>query len=258
MSHLKLATLFSGIGAPEQAASRVYDSVESVFACEWDKFARQSYMANCDIDEKLFFEDVCDLDAKPFKGKVDVLVGGSPCQDFSVAGKGAGFDGFRGSLTGEFVRVVSEVMPSVFIFENVPGITTYKFKAGLKIFLQELRKLGYHLHIENANTKAYGVPQNRDRYFVVGFLDGDAYSRFEYAPTVELEKRLKDVLEENVDEKYYLSQKQLDGYETHGLRHRAKGNGFKFEPTIGGGYSSLLEYQSWKQTHRQLRAKEYP
>jgi DNA-cytosine methyltransferase len=289
MTKLRLATLFSGIGAPEQAAFRVFDSVEHVFACEIDHHARKSYLNNYMINGNFFISigqnplDLykpivysCDFIlsnifknkmlkktislhkkqkpkfvsfsniptdeyiSKKYKDEVDILVGGSPCQDFSIAGKRAGFGGFRGSLTGEFVRVVSEVMPKVFLFENVPGITGPKFKEGLKTFIQELRDIGYHLHIENANTKHYGVPQNRDRFFITGFLDAEAYALFEYAPKQPLTKRLKDVLEQNVSDKYYLSQKALDGYTAHGLKHKAKGNGFMFKPTNGGGTALCL------------------
>ncbi len=258
MKLLNLATLFSGIGAPEQGADRVYDSVNTVFACEFDKFARQSYESNYNIDSKHFHKDVNDLDATPYHGEVDILVGGSPCQDFSIAGKGEGFDGLRGSLTGEFVRVISEVMPPVFIFENVPGILRAEFKNGLKAFIQELRDIGYHLHIEMANTKGHGVPQSRNRYWIVGFLDGDAYKNFEFAPTISLEKRLKDVLEDNVDEKYYLSQKALDGFAAHSKRHKEASNGFKFQPTDGGGYGDVHKHKSRGETNRQLHIKGYP
>ena len=227
---VKLATLFSGIGAPEQAAKRVFEKVETIFACEWDKYARESYIANYNIDKNLFFEDIRDLDAKRFNGAVDILVGGSPCQDFSTAGKGAGFDGFRGSLTWEFVRVIDEVKPRVFIFENVPGIKSYKFKQGLEAFIARLREIGYYLHIENADTKNYGIPQSRNRFFIVGFLDVEVYKNFSYAPKIKLEKRLKDILEDSVDSKYYLSQKMLDGYKAHKDRHTSVGNGFGFKP----------------------------
>ena len=162
MSSLNIATLFSRIGAPEQGAMRVYDNVHTVFACEYDKFARQSYQANYDIDLEHFHKDVNDLDATPYKGKVDVVVGGSPCQDFSIAGKGAGFDGIRGSLTGQFVRVVSEVMPPVFIFENVPGITTAKFRHGLKLFQEEHLTDGYMVGLYNGLELALATMEDRE------------------------------------------------------------------------------------------------
>ena len=254
---INIATLFSGVGAPEQGAMRVYENVNTVFACEWQKFARLSYEANYDIDPLHFHKDVRELDARGYRGKVDVLVGGSPCQDFSVAGKGAGFEGLRGSLTGEYVRVLSEVMPDVMVFENVPGIKASKFKRGLDSFIKELRRLGYHLHIETANTKHYGVPQSRNRFWIVGFLDAKSYEVFTFAETVPLEKRLKDALEEDVDGKYYLSATILAGFRAHSVRHKEAGNGFKFEPSAGG-YSGVSEYKSREQTHGQLHIKGYP
>ena len=97
-----LATLFSGIGAPEFAAREVFDEVETIFACEIDKYARQSYLANHEIDEARFFTDVCDLDARAYAGQIDILIGGSPCQDFSIAGQRAGEDGEIGEVIFDF------------------------------------------------------------------------------------------------------------------------------------------------------------
>ena len=85
---MTLATLFSGIGAPEFAAREVFDEVETIFACEIDKYARQSYLANHEAPT-VFYEDVCDLDARAYAGQIDILIGGSPCQDFSIAGREA-------------------------------------------------------------------------------------------------------------------------------------------------------------------------
>ena len=120
MHKISLATLFSGIGAPEFAAREVFDEVETVFACEIDKFARKSYLANHDTT-LAFYEDVCDLDAKAYAEQIDILIGGSPCQDFSIAGQRAGEDGERGNLIWQFYRIASEARPKVFVYENVKG-----------------------------------------------------------------------------------------------------------------------------------------
>ena len=117
---MTLATLFSGIGAPEFVAREVFDEVETIFACEIDKFARQSYLANHEAPA-VFYEDVCDLDARAYAGQIDILIGGSPCQDFSIAGQRAGEDGERGNLIWQFYRIVSEARPKGFIYENVKG-----------------------------------------------------------------------------------------------------------------------------------------
>lgn len=228
---MRIGTLFSGIGAPEQGAKRVYgDDLKMVFACEWDKFARQSFEAIYDIEDEHFHKDINDMDGKQYAGKVDCIIGGSPCQDFSIAGLRAGVDGHRGQLIWQCFRIIDEVRPPVFIYENVKGMTSDKNGKTIQDFLEVFRSIGYFCHWDVLNSKDYGVPQNRERVFIVGFIDHEAYYRFQFAPKVPLEKRLKDVLEENADEKYYLSDRLIQGMEQHKERHKDRGNGFAFEP----------------------------
>ena len=221
---LQIATLFSGIGAPEFAAREVFDEVKTVFACEIDKFARLSYLANHEAPI-VFYEDVCDLDAKAYAGQIDILIGGSPCQDFSTAGQRAGEDGERGSLIWQFYRVVSEARPKVFIYENVKGFLSIDGGKSYQRFLDALRGLGYHCHAEILNTKDYGIPQNRERLYIVGFFNADEYHAFSYAPKQTLELNLGDMLDREVDEKYFLSDRAL----AHFRSKNPKFNG-KFRP----------------------------
>jgi len=207
---MRIATLFSGIGAPEQAGLRL--GYESVFACEWDKYARQSFLANYDLDEEHFHKDVYDLDATVYRGKVDILIGGSPCQAFSIAGLRKGLNDKRGELIYEYIRVVDEVRSPYIVYENVKGMMSVDKGRTIKEFVQALRDIGYHCHYSVINSKDYGIPQNRERLFLVGFLDVEQYHAFSFAPKVKLVKRLKDVLESEVDEKYYLSQKMIDSF----------------------------------------------
>ena len=206
---ISIATLFSGIGAPEFAAREVFDEVKTVFACEIDKYARQSYLANHEIDETKFYRDVTELDTRPYAGKIDILIGGSPCQDFSIAGQRAGENGERGNLIWQFYRVVSEARPKVFIYENVKGFVSINGGKSYQRFLDALRGLGYHCHAEILNTKDYGIPQNRERLYIVGFLNADEYHAFSYAPKQALELNLGDMLDREVGEKYFLSDKMI-------------------------------------------------
>lgn len=206
MHKISLATLFSGIGATEFAAREVFGEVKAIFACEIDKFARKSYLANHDTP-LAFYEDVCDLDAKAYAGQIDILIGGSPCQDFSIAGQRAGEDGERGNLIWQFYRIVSEARPKIFIYENVKGFLSINGGKSYQRFLDALRKLGYFCHAEILNTKDYGIPQNRERLYIVGFLNADEYHAFFYAPKQALELKLGDMLDHEVDEKYFLSDK---------------------------------------------------
>lgn len=241
MNKLKLISLFAGIGAVEFGAYRVYDEVEIVAAAEIDKFARQSYMANHSINEDEFYADVKKFNASKFFGKADCVSFGFPCQDYSIAGLRAGLEGQRGTLFYEGARIVKEIQPEFFIAENVKGLLSSNGGKDYKTIMDILRdELGYYCHCAVLNTKDYGVPQNRERIFIVGFKDADLYHRFQFAPKIKLEKRLKDVLEDDVDEKYYLSEKLLTGFMRHNENHKAKGTGFIFKPKSGDDIAVCL------------------
>jgi DNA (cytosine-5)-methyltransferase 1 len=206
---VRLATIFSGIGAPEQAMHRIDPNFKTVFACELDKFARQSYSAIYDINEAHFHKDVHDMDGTQYQGKVDILVGGSPCQAFSIAGLRNGTNDEIGQLIYQYIRIVDEVKAPIIIYENVKGMLSISNGNTIKEFVQALRDIGYNCHYEVVNTKDYGVPQNRERIFLIGFLDHDAYLRFSFAPKQKLYKRLKDVLKDDVEDKYYLQDSRI-------------------------------------------------
>ena len=214
----------------EQALKQMGKAHEVMFACEFDKFARENYKANHPIADEHFHIDINDMDGKQYHGKVDVIVGGSPCQDFSIAGLRAGIEGKRGQLIWQYYRIIMEVQPEIFIYENVKGMMSDKNGQTIKDFLQVFRESGYHCHHAVLDTKDYGVPQNRERVYIVGFKDHELYHRFKFADKIKLEKRLKDVLEDAVDEKYYLSDKMLSFFERHEDKHKKLGNTFHFSP----------------------------
>ena len=210
--NLYLATIFSGIGVAEMAHRKVFGCSGTIFACEIDKFARLSYEANAGNHQGApFYEDVRALDATKYRGQIDVLVGGSPCQDFSIAGERAGTEGDRGNLIWQYYRIVKECRPEVFVFENVKGFLSIEKGRAYVNFLNALRDLGYHCHAEILNTKDYGIPQNRERLYIVGFLDADRYFSFRFAPKKPLKLTLEDMLEPFVDEKYFLSERAIAG-----------------------------------------------
>ncbi len=210
---VRLATLFSGgLAAPEQALKQLGISYENVFACEFDKYARENYLANHKIDLKHFHKDINDLDATVYKDMVDIVVGGSPCQDFSIAGLRSGLKGKRGSLIYQFFRIIKEVQPEIFIYENVKGMVSDNNGKTLKDFLEVFRSVGYYCHSQILNTKDYDVPQNRERLYIIGFLDYDQYLSFDFAPIQKSNKSLKDILETDVDKKYYINRKLDTSY----------------------------------------------
>ena len=135
---MRIGTLFSGIGSPEQGAKRVYKDLELIFACEWDKFARESFNANYKIDQSHFHNDICNMNGKQYKDKIDILIGGSPCQDFSLAGLRKGIDGNKGILIYEYIRIIEEVQPPIFIYENVKGMLSDKGGKNYKRFCRSI------------------------------------------------------------------------------------------------------------------------
>lgn len=210
---IRVATLFSGVGTPEQSLKHLKVEHETVFACEIDKYARTTYLAN-NQESKTFYDDVYNIDGNIYKDQIDILIGGSPCQSFSIAGKRMGTSCPRGNLIYEYFRIVEESKPKVFIYENVKGFLSIdkidkkeKYGETFKNFVQSFKELGYTIYYEILNTKDYGVPQNRERIYVVGFRDE---VEFEFAPKQELKLRLKDMLEDEVDEKYLLNQTNIN------------------------------------------------
>jgi len=268
---VKIATVFSGIGAPEQAASRVFKKVKLVFACEIDKFARKSFEAIYNINPKRFHTDITKTDFSKYRKKVDILIGGSPCQSFSIAGGRAGFEDTRGTLFFDFARCIKECQPKYFIFENVKGIVNHDNGKTLSVILYVFNELGYAITLDILNTKDFGVPQNRERFFVIGkrkhkqtsmpkmkngkLLKDKMWNAFvgkglkwfdayKFPTPIPLEKRLKDVLEDDVDEKYYLSEKAIKGFIHHTNRMQERGNGFNFSPTLGECVASSITTKS--------------
>ena len=140
---IRLATSFSGIGAIEQAMKRLRLNYQIVFAGDIDEKCKKSYLANYDLDEAHWHTDIHQFNARPYKGKVDIFVGGAPCQAFSMVGKRLGLEDTRGTLFYEFARVVNECKPKVFIFENVKGITNHDGGRTWKVITDVFRDLGY-------------------------------------------------------------------------------------------------------------------
>lgn len=243
---LRLATVFSGIGAIEHALERMNVPYELMFACDngdreldipyeeiksdLDKFltpqekkeyidqlyarcrktnfVEKSYFANYDIDRSRYYQDVRFIDGTLFEGQVDLFVGGSPCQSFSMVGKRGGFDDTRGTLFYEFARLVKEIKPRVFIYENVKGLLNHDGGNTWAIMENVFSDLGYNWDYKVLNAKNYGMPQNRERLFVVGFLKENV--NFEFPDPIPLKLKMQDLLLDNVAEKYYLGQKGID------------------------------------------------
>lgn len=202
---IRIGTMFSGIGAIEYALRRLNLKTEIQFACDIDDFVKQSYFENYEISNDNWHKDVREIKGKKYKGKLDLLVGGSPCQSFSMVGKRRGFDDTRGTLFYDFARVVKESQPNVFIFENVKGLINHDNGNTFETIKATFDELGYKYFFQVLNSKNYGIPQHRERIFVVGFKDNSV--EFEFPAAIALEHKMQDFLEDFTDSKYYLKEK---------------------------------------------------
>lgn len=201
---IRLATCFSGIGAIEQAFKRLKLNHEIVFAGDIDDKCKKSYLANYPLKEENWHTDIHEFNASIYNGKVDILVGGAPCQAFSMVGKRLGLEDTRGTLFYEYARVIKECQPKLFIFENVKGITNHDNGKTWKIIKSVFAELGYDIHEKVLNSKDYGIPQNRERMFCIGFKEK---TEFEYPEPIPLEYEMYDFLEDYISSKYFLKEK---------------------------------------------------
>lgn len=203
---VRLGTVFSGIGAIEHAFQRLKIKHRIVFAGDIESKCKQSYFANYQISENDWFTDVRYFDASPYRGKVDFVVGGAPCQAFSMVGKRLGFEDARGTLFYEFARVIKECEPKVFLFENVKGLLNHDNGRTWNVIHDIFEELGYDVHFRVLNSRDYGIPQNRERLFCLGFRNPTS---FQFPAPIELEYRMYDFLEDFVDTKYFLREKGI-------------------------------------------------
>ena len=210
MKKIKLLSLFSGIGAFEKALDKLEVKYDLVNYCEIDKYASKAYAQIHQCDETLNLGDITKIDTSLLPDDVDLITYGFPCQDISLAGKQKGFEAegkrTRSGLFFEALRIIEDIKPRIAIAENVKNLTSKKFKKEFDIVLSSLEQAGYNNYWQVLNAKDYGIPQNRERVFIVSIRKDVDNGMFEFPDPFELELRLKDMLENEVDEKYYLSQ----------------------------------------------------
>lgn len=198
---IRIATSFSGIGAIEYAFKRLGLKAEIVFAGDIDANCKKTYFANYDIKEKQWHTDIHNFNAKAFKGKVDLFVGGAPCQAFSIVGEQLGFEDTRGTLFREFARVVKECKPKVFIFENVQGLFKHDKGRTWEVIYNTFRDYcGYDIHFQLLNARDYGIPQTRERLYCVGFRKS---TNFKFPAPIPLKYKMYDFLEDYSESPYY-------------------------------------------------------
>lgn len=256
---LNIATVFSGIGAPEFALKKLGIDHNLVFACdngeieikedfdslnnivskftdsqksEYIKeiyrktkkhnYVKDSYFANYSISEDRWYEDIRFLDGSKYKNKVDILVGGSPCQSFSIIGKRAGLEDTRGTLFYDYARLISDIQPKAFIYENVLGMLNHNKGNTWKVIKEVFDSLGYKISYSILNAIDYGIPQIRKRLFVVGIKNNK--KTFNFPKPMTLNKTMFDFLENDVEAKFYLGKKGFEFVTNSKYKNRARVN----------------------------------
>lgn len=232
---IRLIELFAGIGSQAAALRNLGADFEHYRVVEWDRFCVASYNAvhgtsfePMDIT-KVHAKDLGITERERF---TYIMCYSFPCQDLSLAGKGAGMrkgDNTRSGLLWEVERILDECdeLPQILLMENVPQVIGKKNIKDFQQWRSKLESLGYTNHVELLNAKNYGIPQNRNRCFMVSVLGQYHYT---FPRKIPLKLKLKDLLEENVDEKYYLSQEMVDSFIANSRKQEENGNGFRFEP----------------------------
>lgn len=234
---LRVLELFAGIGACSKALTNLGIEHEIVDAVEIDKFAVQSF--NAIHGTNFAPQDITEWDKDV---ECDLIMHGSPCQDFSVAGRQAGGDkdsGTRSSLMYETLRIVEKLHPKYVIWENVKNLLSKKHRHNFDAYLEAMERLGYHSQYQVLNARDYGVPQNRERVFTVS-IRNDLDVNFRFPEPRELTIRLKDILEPQVDEKYYLSDEQVSKIELWENRQVENGRGFRFNAHDGDDIATTM------------------
>jgi DNA (cytosine-5)-methyltransferase 1 len=222
---IKVGSDFSGVGAFDQALLRLGIDYETEFACDMDKYARTTFIHNYG-EPKYYPQNVYDREIP--KKSLDIYMTSPPCQAFSLAGKRLGKDDKRGILFFNSHEFITKNKPRFFIFENVKGLLSDdggktfqewinllggKSVNGLPIIFPYEDSVPYHIYWKVLNAKEHGVPQNRERVFIIGIRD-DSDNNFRFPVEENLTKKLKDILEDNVPKKYYLSEKMIKYFET--------------------------------------------
>jgi DNA (cytosine-5)-methyltransferase 1 len=235
----KFIDLFAGIGGFRIALQNL--GGKCVFTSEWDKEAQRTYKANFG---EVPFGDITKSYVKNYiPDDFDLLCAGFPCQAFSIAGKRGGFDDTRGTLFFDVAEIIKKHNPKAIFLENVKGLRSHDKGQTLATILNVLRNdLGYYVpEPQVINAKEFGVPQNRERIYIVGFREDTGIKEFEYPKSTNKKVKFADIKEEKVvPTKYYLSTQYIQTLVNHKARHEGKGNGFGYEIISDEGIANAI------------------
>ncbi len=241
-SHFKFIDLFAGIGGIRIPFEKL--GGECVFTSEWDKFAQQTYLLNFEEQPK---GDITSIDEADIP-EHDVLLAGFPCQPFSHAGLKEGFNDTRGTLFFDIERIVRYHEPKILLLENVKGLVTHDKGKTFSVILERLDDMGYWVGTQVLNAKDFGLPQNRERIYIVAyskqfFDDGE----FRFPKPPKKDTRLGDIMESRVPSKYTISDRLWTGHQRRRREHAAKGNGFGYSLfNRNSSYTSTISARYYK------------
>lgn len=227
----KFIDLFAGVGGIRIPFQEL--GGECVFTSEWDKYSQETYFANFAQKPDGDITQIKEEDIPPF----DILLGGFPCQAFSIAGKKMGFEDTRGTLFFDVARIINYHKPKAFLLENVKGLLSHNKKQTFKVIHNTLTQMGYNINFKVLNAKHFGIPQNRERIYIIGFLESVC---FDFPEPLMIKTRLGNILEKDVPAKYTISEKLWKSHQERKKRNKEKGWGF--------GYSSFNEDSEYTST----------
>ncbi len=214
--------LFAGIGGIRIPFDEL--GGECVLGSEIDKYAKMTYQS--------YFNDVPEGDVSKIKPcdipDFDILLGGFPCQPFSQAGHKKGFHDTRGTLFFEIEKILRCKMPSAFLLENVKGLKGHNKGNTFKVIKEALESIGYFVTEKVLAARDFGLPQNRERIYLVGFWNEEHYNKFQFPEATTIPTKLGDILEKRVDKKYTISDTLWAGHQRRKKEHKKKGNGFGY------------------------------
>lgn len=209
INYMKIQKKLESLGDDWKARKELVDSL--YYGMESKNKVKQSYMANYKLSDEHFHWNVAFLNGKQYAGEVDLFVGGSPCQSFSLVGKQRGLEDTRGTLFYEYARLINEIKPKVFIYENVRAVTSHDGGKTWKKMQEVFSDLGYQVAWKVLNAKNFGIPQNRERLFVVGIRNDIKLDHpFVFPEGITLEKKMKDFLIDNAPGGYFLPKKGVE------------------------------------------------
>ena len=208
---VRLISLFSGLGAFEKALTNLEIPFELIAYCEFDKYASKAYSVIHNVPESMNLGDITKVDEKTLPTDVDLVTYGFPCQPFSVAGRQEGFDDSkgRGNLFFDALRIINHCKPKIAMMENVKNLTSKKFESEFETVLESLENAGYNNYWKVLDAKDYDLAQHRERVICISIRKDVDTGVFKFPEPVKLVKCLYDYLEDEVDEKYYISDEKV-------------------------------------------------